>query len=222
MDKIAFDCELKFDSGAATEAAGTFEGYASVFGVMDRVGDIVLPGAFKASLAEWKRRKKPVPMLWQHNPDEPIGVWTEVVEDEKGLKVRGDMALDVPRAAEVRALMLKGAIGGLSIGFRTLDYEIDRTTGVRRLKKVELWEISPVTFPALPEAQVTTVKTFNPRELEEALRDEGRLSGRDAKAAVSIFRKHALRDAGATDPSPRDAATDVILALRQAAETLRA
>lgn len=219
MDKIAFDCELKFDDGGSV---GTFEGYASVFGVMDRVGDIVLPGAFKTTLAEWKRRKKLVPMLWQHDPDQPIGVWSEIAEDEKGLKVRGDMALDVPRAAQVRALMLKGAIGGLSIGFRSLDDDIDRTTGARRLKKIELWEISPVTFPALPEAQITGVKNFDPRELEAALRDEARLSGKDAKAAVSIFRKLAQRDAGRIDPSPRDAASDVILAMRKAAETLRA
>jgi HK97 family phage prohead protease len=218
MDKIAFDCEFKFADGAES---GTVEGYASVFGILDRVGDIALPGAFKASLAEWKRRKKAIPMLWQHNPDEPIGVWPDVVEDEKGLKVSGSLVLDVPRAAEVRALMLKGAVGGISIGYRTLDYEIDRTTGVRRLKKLDLWEISLVTFPALPEAQVSGVKTFNPRELEEALRDEARLSGRDAKAAVSIFRKHALRDAGLSDPSPRDGASDVILAMRKAAATLR-
>lgn len=217
MDKIAFDCEFKFDGGSD---AGFVEGYASVFGIMDRVGDIVLPGAFKASLADWKRRKKAVPMLWNHDPDDPIGVWPEIVEDEKGLKVRGELILDVPRAAQTRSLMLKGAIGGLSIGFRTLDYEIDRTTGARRLKKLELWEISPVTFPALPEAQAS-VKGFDPTELEKRLRDEGDLSRRDAKAAVSIFRKHALRDAGQSDPSPRDEATDVILAMRKAAATLR-
>lgn len=217
MDKIAFDCELKFDGDAQQ---GVVEGYASVFGIMDRVGDIVLPGAFKASLADWKRRKKAVPMLWNHDPDDPIGIWSDVVEDEKGLRVKGELVLDVPRAAQTRALLAKGVIGGLSIGFRTLDYEIDRATGARRLKKVELWEISPVTFPALPEAQVTGVKNFNPRELEDALRDEGRLSARDAKAAVSVFRKHALRDAGQSDPSPRDAATDVILLMRKAAATL--
>ncbi len=219
MDKIAFDCEFKFADGAES---GAVEGYASVFGILDRVGDIALPGAFKASLADWKRRKKAIPMLWQHDPDQPIGVWPDVVEDEKGLKVSGSLVLDVPRAAEVRALMLKGAVGGISIGYRTIDYEIDRTTGARRLKKLELWEISLVTFPALPEAQVTGVKSWNPRELEDALRDEGKLSGRDAKAAVSIFRKHAQRDAGRIDPSPRDEATDVIMALRRAAETLRA
>lgn len=219
MDKLAFDCEFKFDSGSE---AGQVDGYASVFGIMDRVGDIVLPGAFKASLADWKRRKKAVPMLWQHHPDDPIGVWSDIAEDEKGLKVSGSLILDVARATEVRALAQKGAIGGLSIGFRTLDYEIDRQTGARRLKKLELWEISLVTFPALPEAQMTGVKNFNPRELEDALRDEGRLSARDAKAAVSIFRKHALRDAGVSDPSPRDAASDVILAMRKAASTLRA
>lgn len=218
MDKLDFDCEFKFDDG---DDAGTVSGYASVFGILDRVGDIVLPGAFKASIADWRRRKKSVPMLWQHNPDEPIGVWSELLEDEKGLKVGGALVLDVPRAGEVRALARKGAVGGISIGFRTLDYDIDRTTGARRLKKLDLWEISLVTFPALPEAQLTGVKNFDPRELEGALRDEARLSARDAKAAVSVFRKHALRDAGPPDPSSCDGMSDVILAMRKAAETLR-
>lgn len=218
MDKIDFDCEFKF----AEDGAGAVSGYASVFGLLDRGGDIVMPGAFKASLADWRRKKAAVPMLWQHRSDEPIGVWTDLVEDEKGLKVTGDLIMDVPRAAQVRALMLKGAVRGLSIGYQTQDYEIDRQTGARRLKKVDLWEISPVTFPMLPEAQISGVKTeFDAPAWERAFRDEG-LSIREAKVATSVARKLALRDAGSTEPPPRDGVADALMALRKASAALRA
>jgi HK97 family phage prohead protease len=126
-----------------------------MFNLLDRGGDIVLPGAFKASLADWRKRKAQPPMLWQHDPYTPVGVWTELAEDEKGLKVTGELILDVPQAAAARALCLAGAVKGLSIGYRTIDYEIDRKTGVRKLKKLELWEVSLVTFPMLPEAQIS-------------------------------------------------------------------
>ena len=75
LDRLAFPCEFKFSD----EGTGTVEGYASVFNLLDRGGDIVLPGAYKASLASWRKRKSAVPMLWQHDPYEPIGIWTEFV-----------------------------------------------------------------------------------------------------------------------------------------------
>ena len=137
MDRLDFECEVKLAGGDAT--TGTVDGYASVFGIIDRGGDIVMPGAFKQSVAEWKRKKAMPPMLWQHDSWQPIGVWSDVSEDEKGLKVVGDLVLDVPQAAAARALMLAGAVKGLSIGYRTVDYEIDRATGVRKIKKAELW-----------------------------------------------------------------------------------
>ena len=211
MNRLAFDCELKFD-----EATGTIEGYGSVFGLVDRGGDVVAPGAFKASLAAWKKKKQAPAMLWQHDSYSPIGVWTELVEDEKGLKVTGQLILEVPLAAAARALIKAQAVTGLSIGYRTLDYDIDRVTGVRTLKKVELWEISPVTFPMLPEAQISGVKgEFDARSYERALRAEG-LSEREAKLAVSVARKMDLRDGGQDERAPRDGSAELLMSLRKA------
>lgn len=219
MDHLDFGCEFKF---ADENGAGTVDGYASVFNLLDRGGDIVLPGAFKKSLAEWKRKKQPVPMLWHHDPSDPIGVWTELVEDEKGLKVQGQLILDVPQAQNVRALMKGGAVKGISIGYRTKEADIDRQTGARKLKVVELWEASLVTFPMMPEAQVTAVKgEFDPNAWERAFRDEG-LSNREAKLATSVARKLVLRDGRATGPAPRDGVADVLMEMRKASQALRA
>ncbi len=219
MDRLAFDLEMKLAGGDSV--TGAVEGYASVYGILDRGGDIVMPGAFKQSLADWRRKKAMPPMLWQHDSGIPVGVWSELAEDDKGLRVKGSLVLDVPAAAAARALMMAGAVKGLSIGYRTLDDEIDRQTGVRRIKKAELWEVSLVTFPMLPEAQITGVKSIDDRSLEQALRDEG-LSHREAKLAVSVVRKHVLRDEGRQpDPRLRDGVTDAIMALRKSAQLLR-
>ena len=220
MDRLDFECEVKLAGGDAT--TGTVDGYASVFGIIDRGGDIVMPGAFKQSLAEWKRKKAMPPMLWQHDSWQPIGVWSDVSEDEKGLKVVGDLVLDVPQAAAARALMLAGAVKGLSIGYRTVDYEIDRATGVRKIKKAELWEVSLVTFPMLPEAQITGVKSdIDPRELERALRSECNLSSAAAVKAVALFKKHLRDGGGQREHDPRDGSKDMLMSLRKAAEALR-
>lgn len=217
MARLDFDCELKLaDDGAE----GVVEGYASVFGLLDRGGDIVEPGAFKASLADWRKRKSFPPMLWQHDPTQVIGIWTDLVEDERGLKVKGELVLDVPLAATARALMKRGAVKGMSIGYRTGDAEIDRTTGARKLKKVELWEISLVTFPMLPEAQITGVKgEFDANAWERAFRDEG-LSNREAKLATSVARKLVLRDGGRSEAADRDGKADLLMSLRKAAAAL--
>lgn len=221
MDKMDFASEIKLLAG--DEGAGTVQGYASVFGLLDRGGDIVLPGAFKQSIADWKRKKKSVPMLWQHSSAEPIGVWTDLAEDERGLKATGTLIMDVPKAAEARALIKGGAVSGLSIGYRTKEAELDRTTGVRKLKKVELWEVSLVTFPMLPEAQVSGVKqsgAFDARAWEQAFRDEG-LSNSEAKLATSVARKLSLREEEKNEPTHRDGAADVLMALRKVSSKLR-
>jgi HK97 family phage prohead protease len=98
-------------------------------------------------------------MLFQHDPNEPIGVWEEIREDGSGLFVRGRLMTDVGRAREVLALMRAGALDGLSIGFKTVRGRTDAATGVRHLLEVDLWEVSVVTFPLLPEARVSAVKS---------------------------------------------------------------
>ena len=218
MDRQAFDFEVKF--AAEGEGAGALSGYGSVFGLLDRGGDVVLPGAFKASLADWTKRKALPPMLWQHDPRTPIGVWDEVAEDGKGLRLKGRLLLDIPMAQVARSLLMAGGIKGLSIGYQTRDYTIDRQTGARELKRVDLWEISLVTFPMLPEATVDGVKSLDPRALEAALRRELNLSSAAAVKAVSLVKQH-LRDGGVSpEPDPRDGLKDVLKSLRRAGAAL--
>lgn len=137
-------------------AAGLIEGYASLFGVRDSGGDIVMAGAFARSLQ--RRSASGVKMLWQHRAEEPIGLWTSLVEDAQGLKVSGRLDLKVARAREVLSLLRGGAIDGLSIGFRALRAQNEKASGGRRLLELDLWEISIVTFPMLAEARIINVK----------------------------------------------------------------
>src|SRR3954463_8985393 len=135
---------------------GTIEGYASLFGAIDQARDMVMPGAFAQTLQQRGLRK--IPMLFQHDPAEPVGVWLELVEDWRGLKARGRLIPDVTRARELLALLKAGAVDGLSIGYRTVRGQIDPKSRVRRLYQVDLWEISIVTFPLLNGARVAAVK----------------------------------------------------------------
>ena len=132
-----------------------FEGYASLFGVADGAGDVVSPGAFAVSLR--KRPAAEVRMLYQHLPNEPLGVWETIREDARGLYVRGRLVLDVQRAREVRSLIADGALNGLSIGFRTVRARRDTKAGLRFLTEIDLWEISIVTFPLLIGSGVTAI-----------------------------------------------------------------
>ncbi|QHQ34551.1 HK97 family phage prohead protease [Algicella marina] len=132
---------------------GVIEGYASLFGATDQGGDTVMPGAYKASLAATTRPRGAVKMLWQHDPLKPIGVWDDIHEDGRGLYVKGRILKDVQAGREALSLLEAGAIDGLSIGYRTRRADKSETGG-RRLLEVDLWEVSVVTFPMLPEARV--------------------------------------------------------------------
>jgi len=140
-------------------------------------------------------------LLYQHRSDEPIGVFDEILEDSRGLKVKGRLAMGTQRGREVYELMKMGALDGLSIGYRVdakgMDYD---EKGKRRLlKEVDLLEISAVTFPMNPRARVSAVKGADRtvREWEELLRDAGSLSRSEAKVAASAVAKAlSLRDAG--------------------------
>ena len=146
---------------SAIDAEGVFEGYASLFGEADLGKDVVMPGAFRDSLK--KRGAAQVRLLWQHDPAQPIGRWLSIAEDLRGLRVRGRLNLAVERARDIHALMRDGAVDGLSIGFRVERARAERPTGLRRLERLDLWEISVVTFPMLPGARVETVKRAVPK-----------------------------------------------------------
>lgn len=149
--------ERKFhrpEAGLVVTDGRVVEGYASLFGRRDQGGDTVLSGAYAASLKALTAAGRRVKMLWQHDPAQPIGVWDEVKEDATGLWVKGRILTEVARGREAAALLGAGAIDGLSIGYRTLRSERD-AKGQRLLSELELWEVSLVTFPMLPEARVT-------------------------------------------------------------------
>jgi len=173
----------------ATGDDGSVEGYGSVFGVRDNYDDVIAKGAFLASLKEHKAAGTMPAMLWQHDSGEPIGVWTDMVEDAKGLKITGKLALETVRGKEAHALLKMGALNGLSIGFMSKQWAYDRETEVRTLTEIDLWEVSLVTFPANEKARVTNVKSSpddvaTPKDAEKILREAG-FSKADATALVS-------------------------------------
>ena len=135
----------------ALDGDATIAGYASLYGIADQGGDIVQKGAYGRALERLFAKGRTVKMLWQHDPNTPIGVWEAVEEDGTGLHVRGRILTEVQAGREALALLKAGAIDGLSIGYRTIRAE---KSGVGRLlHEIELWEVSLVTFPMLPEAR---------------------------------------------------------------------
>lgn len=141
---------------SACSGTGVFVGYASLFGVRDAGGDMVMPGAFAASLK--KRPPADIRMLFQHDPAEPVGAWLEMIENERGLYVRGRLDKNVQRAFELLSLLESGGLDGLSIGFRTVRATREKSTQTRQLHMIDLWEVSLVTFPMLADARVNTAK----------------------------------------------------------------
>lgn len=218
-------CEVKL----AGDDAGTFSGYGAVFNNVDSYGDVIAPGAFAETLQEWQAKGKFPPMLLQHGgfglgADDmlPVGEWTHMEENSRGLKMSGRLfALNTERGQYIYEGLKAGALDGLSIGFMVKEATNGTKPGEpdRLLTKIDLWEVSIVTFPANPKARVTGVKNLTSedlRELEAAFRDEG-LSRSDAVTAVSGFRKWCQRDAGtsASDPRDGDAPDEAVLAAQE-------
>lgn len=168
---------VSFELKREPDSDGVFEGYASVFGVVDNGMDVVAPGAFTKTLG-----KRKVKMLWQHDSSQPIGVWESIAEDERGLRVKGRILKDVQKGAEAIALMKAGALDSMSIGYRTIAASDEGGGRIRKLLEVDLFEVSLVTFPMLDDAKVTAIKSIKTiRDFEKALRDVG-FSQSEAKA----------------------------------------
>jgi HK97 family phage prohead protease len=225
------------DFKADSAEAGTFEGYGAVFGNVDSYGDIIERGAFADSLAEWRAKGKLPPMLLQHGggffgggADDmlPIGQWTSMVEDRKGLKVEGRLfKLDTERGGYIYEGLKSGVLDGLSIGFQTINSrsEVVDEEERRILTELKLWEVSIVTFPANDRALISGVKNFltpdRLRELEDALGERG-ISHTNRRIAVSVFKSWLQRDAGAPISTPRDEEVPEEQAALAAAEALAA
>lgn len=134
---------------------GTFTGMASVYGNRDLGGDVVEPGAFTKTLTD---KGGEVPILWQHDSREPIGMG-KLFDSADGLQIKGELAIDSsPVAAKAYGLMRRGILKGLSIGYDTIRDEVKDK--VRYLRELKLWEVSIVTFPMNELATIQGVKTL--------------------------------------------------------------
>lgn len=204
---------------------GTFEGYASVFGNVDSYGEICAAGCFGASLAKHRREGTKPLLLWQHDPDRPIGVWDDLAEDGKGLRGTGRLLKGVRQAEEALILLKAGALRGLSIGYREISAEPD---GIhRKLTELDLIEASVVSFPANRRARVEAVKQTDnyallrarllagelpsDRELEKGMRDAFDLSNSQAERTVRLIRKGLAQGEPGDVPNDETAALAVTL-----------
>lgn len=183
---------------------GTFSGHGAVFGNKDAYGDVIEPGAFKASLGAWADKGSLPAMLWQHDSHKPIGVWTKMAEDAAGLYVEGALAVKSRDGGDAYELIKAGAVSGLSIGYDVPKGggEYDPKSDTFRLKQVTLWEVSPVTFPANESAQIDAVKAAidgGPSEVEGILRDAGFSRSQSRKLMAGGWKALGLRDADVED-----------------------
>ena len=160
------------------------EGYAAIFDAPDASGDVILPGAFARRPAA-----EDIRMLSQHDAAAPVGRWTDLREDGRGLYAEGVLLLDSPRARETWALLKGGALDGLSIGFQTV--RAHREGGRRAVAEAALWEISIVTFPMAPGARVTRVGEPEGEEARGPVRpppEDLRLLAAALEDAARLFR----------------------------------
>jgi HK97 family phage prohead protease len=190
---------LEVKADGESEDYLTISGYGSVFGNKDAGGDIIMPGAFK----DCTRKPK---MLWQHDPSQPIGAWDEMREDDNGLFMKGRISKKATKGAEIAELVKMGAIEGLSIGYRTQEYEMDEANGTRKLTKLDLWETSVVTFPMNELANIYAMKNADQieteRDFEAMLREHGysRTAAKTITASGFKGYRDALRDAEGAEP----------------------
>lgn len=198
-----------------------FGGVASLFNIIDSDNDIILPGAFKNTLQKWREKGMLPPVLWQHDTREPVGKYTKIEEIDKGLTVEGVLyADDIPRAKQAARLLREKAIDGLSIGFSSAGpVTFDEENNTRIFHALDLWEISIVTFPAMEQARVSTVKSedfpekFNDlKSVEEFLRCQG-FSRKGATRLVSEV-KSLLHCDGANDIQQSEFAKELLRSLK--------
>ena len=190
---IAFEqAEIKF-AGNGTQ--GVFEGYASVFNKVDADGDIILPGAFAKALTSQSRA---VAMFFNHRRNEiPVGKWLDLSEDSTGLHVRGELTPGNPQSDALKAAMIHGTVGGMSVGFSAAKGDCAPIATGYSFKNVSrLSEISICTFPANEHATVSALKSMDTietiRDAENWLRDSAGLSKSEALAFIARI-KSAVR-----------------------------
>ncbi len=180
-----------FDFKTSATEEGVIEGYGAYFGNQDRVGDIIEKGAFQKSIRRNNGGDMAVKMLWQHDYKQPVGIWTDLKEDSKGLYVKGKIITSAPQGLNAYELVKGGAIDGLSIGFTATKWASNDKTGIRSLQEIELYEISLVTFPANTKAKIDSVKSLpgTIREFENFLCDAGYSRSESKRIASHGFDK---------------------------------
>ena len=186
----------------------TFEGYASTFNNIDHGDDIVIRGAFSNSLA----KNSQVPILWQHQMSEVIGVSVQLYEDDKGLFIKGNLPKDDTLVSgRIIPQMKVGSIKEMSIGFFTKNYDRAKD-GIRLLKEIDLFEVSLVTKAMNSQALVTGFKSFETlRDIEQTLKDHG-FSNTEAKTLISKIKEFSSqRDASEDNQRDADATKQKII-----------
>lgn len=206
--------ELKFLDASDETTVGAFSGYGAVFGNLDAYGDVIAPGAFKDTLRTWKKKGRLPPMLLQHGggllgtaeDGIPVGVFKSMAEDDVGLKVEGELiGLSTDKGRYIYEGLKAGALDGLSIGYvaREIAYGKKPEEPKRLLKKLDLFEVSIVTFPANDAARVGGVKAIEElatlADCETWLRDAAGLTRSQALAFVS--RVKGLRPSDSEQPN---------------------
>ena len=186
----------------------TFEGYASTFNNVDHGDDIVIRGAFSNSLA----KNSQVPILWQHQMSEVIGISVQLYEDDKGLFIKGNLPKDDTLVSgRIIPQMKVGSIKEMSIGFFTKNYDRAKD-GIRLLKEIDLFEVSLVTKAMNSQALVTGFKSFETlRDIEQTLKNNG-FSNNEAKTLISKIKEFSSkRDASEDNQRDADATKQKII-----------
>ena len=233
--RLIFPLEVKV--GDEHSSMGAFEGYASVWNSVDRGGDTVESGAFSKTISEWKSKGQMPQLLWYHNMQDVIGEWLDMREDEKGLFVKGRLWIKdserIESAVKAYNVIKSNSVRGLSIGYRVKEFElIEYDSGViRKLKEIELMEVSIAPWAMEPSAMVTGVKSMidddgkllSKREVERVLRDVG-LSAREAKAFIAAGYDALNRDeeekSKGVDRDDQLDLSDVLASLQELSTTL--
>ena len=203
------------------DEGGGFEGYASVFGVQDSDGDVIVKGAFTETLKGYRESGKMPKMLWQHDRKEIIGKYTEMEEDDNGLWVKGNLIMETQRGREAYALMKAGVLDSMSVGFNITEAGDGEMRGSGRvIEAVDLWEVSLVTWGANPDAQITSVKSI--KDFERFLRDAG-YTRKQALAIASGGYKAAFEQSDSAPEDEEETKTDpeTVEAVKQLKNTIQ-
>jgi HK97 family phage prohead protease len=206
IERKTLDVKFTKSSFSEDDQYYYFSGYGATFGNVDRGGDVVKSGAFTKSLSEMMPK-----FCYQHDMQDPIGVFTEVKEDCHGLFIRGKMRKGFEKTRWIAGLIEDGAIDSMSIGYSIDKYEYAKEAKVCYLTELKLFEVSFVTIPMNPEAKLTSFKSFvfdemkTIRDVEKSLMEAG-MSGKEAKTLISKIKEFSSRDEDENPEQKRDAA----------------